>query len=183
MLRGTGTTGFDLTGETLVVAGAVVGLAGEKPNDGCELGQPALLAADPEHLDSVRPRGVAAGEQAPPLARPLGGGLRLRQAAVAERERARVVLCDVEVERLADALCDHEELRERVAGGVVVAEHDVRRDEPCDRLARDEVVVELVADRSGFDEHPVDGLVHARPARPVRRREERPERPPVAAPA
>ena len=42
---------------------------GQQPHHGRELGQPALLAPDAEHLDAVDARGVAAGQQPAPLVR------------------------------------------------------------------------------------------------------------------
>ena len=59
--------------------------AGEDSHDGSELGEAALLAADPEHLDAVDAGGGAAGEETAPLVRALRGGLGLGQAVRAQR--------------------------------------------------------------------------------------------------
>ena len=76
------------------------------------------------------------------------------EVAVAQGERAGVVLRDVEQERLAQPPRDDEELGERVAGSVVVAEDDVRRDEPRERLALDLDVVQLLAELERLEQHP-----------------------------
>ena len=78
----------------------LVALAGEHPDDRRELGQPALLAHDAEHLDPVHAGGVAPGEQPAPLVRAPLARLGLLEAPVAERDRRAVVLGDVEHERL-----------------------------------------------------------------------------------
>ena len=80
------------------------GAGGEHPDHRRQLGQAPLLALDAEHLDPVRARRVAAGQQLAPLLgaqRPLLG---LGEPAAGERERGAVLLGDVHDERLAGAL-------------------------------------------------------------------------------
>ena len=61
-----------------------------------QLGEPALLAAQAEHLDPVDARGVAPGQQLPHSSRAPRRRLGLGEPPVAQRDRGAVVLGDVE---------------------------------------------------------------------------------------
>src|SRR5262249_55312245 len=78
----------------------VAGGRGEEAHRGSELCEPALLPPNAEHLDAVHARGVATREESAQIRRPRRRRLRPRELAVAECERGRVVLGDVETERL-----------------------------------------------------------------------------------
>ena len=111
----------------------------------------------------------------------VAASLRRSEIAVAERDRRRVVLGDVMKERLAQPSRDREQLADRLAGRVVVAEHHEGRREPGERLALELDVVELPSDVARLEQHPVDVLVRRAAPRPVRRRERRAEGARVAA--
>ncbi len=127
-------------------ASAAALAAGEHPDHRRELREPALLAADAEHLDPVDARRVAAGEQPAPLVRALGHRLGVVQPALAERDRRAAVLGDVEVERLRGELGGRAHGGDLAARGLEVAEREEGRHAPAHRLGPEVDVAELVGE-------------------------------------
>ena len=156
---------------------------GERPDRRRQLGEPALLAADAEHLDAVDARRVAPAEQAAPLPGSLGGGLRLAQAPVAQRDRGRILLGHMEREGLAHPPGHVEQRRELDPRGAEVADRDERRDTPLERLGADLDVAQLLGDVAPLRQHVEDVAKRRRTAQPVGAAEHEREPLPVADPA
>ncbi len=157
--------------------GAIV--AREDPDHRGELGQPALLAADAEHLDPVGAGCVAAGEHAAHLLGASCHRLGRLEAPVGERDRGPVVLGHVQVERLLGELGHAPQHRHLSAGGRDVADLYERRHPPRHRFGLELGVQQLFAERPCLGEHLEDVRDRGRPARPVGAHEHRRQADPV----
>ena len=155
---------------------------GEDSGDGGELGEAALLATDPEHLDAVDPRGSAAREQTAPLVRALGGSLGLGQPSGAQGQRRGVVLGDVQRERLAQADGHRVDLGELALGRLQIAQSDQAGHAPLHRLGLKIARAEALRQVASLGQHLERMLETALAARPVRAHQHRREAEPIVEP-
>ena len=118
-----------------------------------QLGEAPLLATDPEHLDAVDARGGAPREQTAPLVRSVRGRLGLGEFSGAEGQGRRVVLGDVQRERLAHAYGHRVDFSELPAGAGEVPDGDQTGHVPLQRLGLNVSLAQLLCQVGGLGQH------------------------------